>query len=415
MRIGLLGLLGCLMGVCVHAQDLLLMGSDSSYREETGLLQVWGAGGFGSNALTNAFAQKALLGGKISREDKAEVSRDLRESNRSGGHASLGVSYRSFADTLFGQSLWGLDLAVSHHVDFFAGFSEDLYRTAFEGNAAFIGKTAVFDQSRSQYQVFQKFGVGLFNRTNFSGFRISVVNGQAFQDIVIDEGGLYTSANVDTLQLSYQGAYQRSDTAHAALGSGNGIGVAFDGIVNLPLSQGKGLFRLAVHNLGWVQWSDASMEYTADTSFTWTGIDLDAVIDEGDGFSGIPALEDTLYYSVDSKATRLALPTRLEVAVLHRAGESNYWEAGIEVRPNAVHIPLIRGGWHHFLTDRNKLYAQVRWGGYGNLGIGAGYSHWHGPFFASLDISDVPALALRNLHGTSIRLALGWFFKGHHE
>lgn len=404
-------LLLLLLGVCGSAwgQRILLMGDDTTYLDQSGWVSFYGNGDIGSSALTNQFMGKLALGGFIGASTKQEVASHLEEQNRLGGGLDWGVQYRSFGDTLFGFSDWGLDMALENHIHGAALFADNTFDLLFNGNAAHIGEQLELERNAAQLLSYQKLGFGLFHREHFSGVRLSVVNGQFFQEALVDEAYLYTSAWADSLTLTYQGSYTQSDPSHTGLGSGNGIGLALDAVFNVPFEDGGGYFTVALNNLGHVWWSEVTETYSADTSFTWTGVNFNDVSEFNN--IGFPNFGDTLHYTLETGRRQTWLPASVRASVMRSWSDQAFWEAAITVRPDGIHLPLVEVGYGHMPNNSTLWRFTGRAGGYGRPGLGLALEKRMGATYLEVGVPDMPALVLNTLHGVGAYLRIGWFLK----
>lgn len=398
-----------LCGLSALGQRLLLMGADTTYLDQVGWVSFAGQGEISSSALTNQFMGKLAFGGFIGDPTKKEVAEHLEEQNRLGATLDLGIQYRSFGDTLFGLSDWGLDLALENHSHGAALFAENTFDVLFNGNAAYAGERLELDRNAVRLMQFQKLGFGLFHRKHFSGLRLSVVNGQFLQDALVDEAYLYTSALGDTVALTYQGTYIQSDPDHLTLGSGNGIGLALDAVFNVPFEDGGGYFSLALNNLGHVWWSEATKTYSADTSFTWIGVNFNDVSTLNN--IGLPNFSDTLHYTQETGRRQTWLPASVRASVMRSWSDQAFWEAAITVRPDGIHLPLVEVGYGYMPNNSTLWRFTGRAGGYGMPGLGLALEKRMGATYLEVGVPDMPALVLNTLHGVGAYLRIGWFLK----
>ena len=58
-----------------------------------------------------------------------------------------------------------------------AGFDRDFFKLTFIGNTDFLGDSVELGPLYADYQVFEKFGLGVFNKRNLSFIQLSAVNG----------------------------------------------------------------------------------------------------------------------------------------------------------------------------------------------------------------------------------------------
>lgn len=389
-RISLLLLATAFIGSMeLSAQRMWLMGPDTSFRSKSVLIDVHGDGFYRSNALDNTFLDKLAFGGTIDRSLVNEQQARMGDALRAGARYQTGVRFMLMQDSVFKQANWGWQGIVQLHGHAEIGAPADLFNLVFEGNSPnYLGKSANLNTTWIDYMSYQKVGVGVFHKPTLSGFTISAVNGQDFERLEMVEGSLFTSESGDSLALTYNGHWLRSDTATRGFGAGNGLGAALDGVLNIPLKENKGFVSISVHNIGFVQWNEATQHFSADSVFSFTGVNLQDIIDE-DG-DGVPSFEDSLYYTTEEGTMTRWLPGWAHAKLMHTLTERSFFEVGMTFRSVPAFIPELNLGYFRTLSSRTLVGATVNYGGYGNLRVGVSAEQWFGKrFFAALNIEDV--------------------------
>lgn len=345
---------------------LTLLSREDTTVSKRFLVQTRVDGHFLSNAINNGFLQKIFLGGYISEEMKSSVYDDLEQKNLSFATAGLDLEFFNLADTLFKERDWGLKLNLGLRFDAQAEFTSDLFRLSFSGNRDFRGRTAEFDESSAQYLVYQKLGVGLFHKKTFSGVSLSFVNGQELLRSEIDDASLFTSMSGDSLVLDYQGQTWSSDSTKRGFASGNGVGAALDLHWNLPMTDGKGFVLLSLEDFGFIQWSDRTRKFSADTSYTFNGIDLEAILDNDLPFQ-IVDLQDSLGIVETTSAHTTWLPARLNLGLLRTLNSNWYYEVAIRARVSDLIFPELSVGAMYMIENKLLAGARISYSVYGTL------------------------------------------------
>jgi hypothetical protein len=233
-----------------------------------------------------------------------------------------------------------------------------------------LGDTVELGPFYGDFQVFQKYGVGVFDKRNLSFVQLSYVSGQEMQQIRIDRARMFTSTSGDEIQLDYTGEYHVADTSKSGLGQTKGMGFCIDGDFNLPLENNKGIVSLSVRNLGFINWSSRTDNYRVDSSFVWTGVNVDDVIALSEDGLEMPSFTDTLGIESIKDQKLLALPTSFHFRMLRKLNGRKSYEAGLMVMPGRTSLPFIYGGFNHFVAPGLLLTERVTFGGFGNLNIG---------------------------------------------
>lgn len=410
MKRGILALVFLCSLITAQAQSLFLMSADTSYMQSKGFVNLDFGGEYRSSALNNRFMEKLIFGGKIDGDDKEVVNRKLKDINRLGGVADINLSYYSFIDTLLGSDKWGMKINIEDCYDLSYNFPEDFYRLLFEGNKQFAGKSVDFSEMSTDLVVFQKFGVGFFNKRNFSGATLSYVNGQDYHSLAVHDAQLFTSEIGDSLHLRYNADYTRSDSSYTGLGTGNGSGAALDFILNLPLAKNGGFISLEMENLGFIKWNDKTLHYHADSSVAYTGVDISDIFNNDLGQMEVPNIEDTLIYQIQTGSELVWLPTNFKLSLLKRIDATQYFNVGIAVKPVRANVPELYGGYNYFIDENTLITASFAYGGYGNFRVGAALQKRWKNWFVRLETEDIPGLILDDMRGRGAWFSLGKIF-----
>lgn len=354
-----------------QVSEMYLLSADSSYKRGDGLFQISADGMIGSNVLDNMFMKKSILGGNLENQHLNQLSDEMKDQNRAGFIVTAGLEFLNFRDTLFKHPQWGLRVGINSNYHGAVSFSRDLFKTIYRGNTQFANDSAVLGPLNFQYQAWQKFGVGIFNKHNLSSVTLSLVEGQSYQSLILTEAGLYTSPNGDSLAVNYSGDYLRSDTTKSGWANGSGLGAAIDLEYNLPLADQNGFISISLHDFGFVAWNNLSEKFTFDSLSTWTGAQVKDVFKLSTDTLDLPSFRDSMHYSVQQKRIVSPLPASVHLRYCRVFNKQDYYEAGMSMWPNRAAVPLVYAGLGHFIGQHFLFSERVSFGGYGRFGIGA--------------------------------------------
>ena len=397
---------------CTIAQvpSLLLLQADSV--PEDRLLMTMGARlEFGSTVFDNAFLGKFVLGGNISDQSIDNISSRLSDVNHAGFNALAGLAVYSFEDSVFGVSNLGLSAGFSTMYDGQLSISRDAFDLIFKGNEMFRGGEAELSPTYFQNLAFQKFGLGVFDKNDYSGIMISLVNGQQLQRFELDESRLFTSAMGDSLHLSYTGEFAGSDTSRTGFGVLTGVGVALDANINLPMPDNRGFISLSFENMGFISWLNGFETYRFDSSATWTGINANGIFDFNTDTLGFDQLRDTIHTvrTVESRTT--GLPSRVKLNFLRRTGERDYYEAGVILQPNRSSIPLLHAGYTAGLGKSHFITLRALFGGYQYFRMGWQYQALvRNSWYVSVGMDNWPGVFSGHAQGMSGSFSVAKYF-----
>jgi len=362
-----------LIGFVMNAQtpSQLLLARDSSFRNSFAMVMADAEGGVGSPVLDRRFFSTMTLGGRLNDWHTEMLLFDMDEVNRVGLSGRGQLSFYGMADTIAGRSDLGLRVSIASSWYGQAGFSRGLYELIFKGNANHVGDSMALGPFSGQYQTWQKFGLGVFNKRTFSGATLSFVTGQDFQRLEVRDASLYTNLLADSLSMSYTGEYMRSDTANKGWGAGNGLGMALDLEYNRPLAGNNGFISLTLRDFGVVGWNKNTEVYQFDSVTTWQGYSTEQLF----GLDGGPIVSPNWRDSIDVEMERgvkwQMLPFSVHLRMLRYFTTNTLMDFSIRLQPGHYSVPLVQAGLSHFIGDRMILSGRAGVGGFGTFSLGA--------------------------------------------
>lgn len=397
--------------VLAQTQTILLHTKDSSYQKSSSMIILSGNGLWGSNALDNNFMQKSIYGGLLETSHLEKIIDKMKSQNRAGFLANSSIQLYNFSDTLLKKPEWGLRAEFSSNYHGFLSFNRDLFKTIYKGNKTFEGQTVQLGPVIGGYQSWQKFGVGLFNKSNWSSITVSLVAGQQYQSLISNSAKLFTSKGGDSLSLVYAGEYLRSDTLKKGFANGSGLGVALDFNYNLPLAENNGIISISLRDIGFIAWNKNSQQFRYDSTSYWTGIDVSQVFQFGTDSLNSINLKDSLHFEKKTKNFATALPASAHVRYSNNINERNLYEAGILIWPNRAAVPLIYAGASQFLRPDLLLSERMSFGGYGKLGVGV-EMQWmpKSSWFVQIGTNNIEGFISKNTSALSGYFSLAKFF-----
>ena len=95
-----------------------------------------------SNAFPNSFYTDFYKGGYLTDEVKQNAAKDLKNLNRFGVDADLGVVFRHQLDTVFKQTGWSYIARIAERRHLNLEMTKDFFNVGFFGNAMYENQTA---------------------------------------------------------------------------------------------------------------------------------------------------------------------------------------------------------------------------------------------------------------------------------
>lgn len=409
----LLAFVFVLFGVNALAQtpQLWLLRNDSSYRNTHALIALEGSGDASSNVLDNQFVDKLLFGGYIDAAEKDRQMNRMSLDPRAGFGARAGFQFYNMKDSLFHRGDLGLTIGLSTEYAGYLAFHKNAFRTAFYGNTWAEGILTDVGPFYAEYQAFQKFSVGVFSKKNWSSIQLSLVSGNAYNQLSVNKATLYSSS--DSLVAGFRGDYYRSDSSKQGFGTSNGIGVAVDFNANVPLADDKGIVSIGARNIGIVAWNGDSDFSSFNTNTTWTGIETDQMFGFNTDSLSFSVLKDSLRIEEEKKSMVRPLPATIQFRFLKSINKTLHYELGSVIRPNLASRPTGYVAFAQRFGDRFYVRQQLSIGGYSTWQAGAELQwFWNrGNGFLSIGSMHVPGFFVKHALGRDLRFSVSYFFK----
>jgi hypothetical protein len=253
---------------------------------------------------------------------------------------------------------------------------------------------------------YQKFGIGLFHKQTFSGVNISFVNGDELFRAELDRGDLFTAENGDSLSLDYSGSFWYSDTARTGFLTGNGAGMAIDLYWNTPFTDGKGFIHLSAEDLGFITWSDQTVEYSGDSTYTFNGLDIDA-IGELDDILDPESVRDSLNLRKKNAQLLTWLPAHFRLGMIREFSQKWYYSVEIDARWLNRLYPMFRAG-AIYSPNKNLLGGlYLRYSVFGDVQLGLRTEWRPGKnWLLSMNIEQIQSLFVPNTRAGALRASV---------
>ena len=392
---------------------LWLTKSDTTGKAFRGILDVQGSATAGSTFLTKELVKPFVVGGVVSAEARNSAIEGMTGLGIFGGNANVRARYYGGRDSLFGSEM--LDLFIQVGKGYFGSgrISRDAFDLISNGNVNFQGVRVPLNSIQGEVQGFQSIGFGIYDKRTFSSIGISMVNGLTYQQVsLFPPSSFYTSANADTLQLDYSGEYVHSAAPRP---NGNGIGFSIDGEYNFVRDRGEDRKEvwntLGVRNLGWVNWNGRSEVVSFDSTLTWTGVDLNGILNGDSLLNGTSGFADTLVTTTEQVSFWRPLRGSFYVRSVYRWNEKVRLTAGLEMYAAPLK-PLATLGFMYMPKGNVIASVNVSNGGYANWKLGMGVQ-WliANQFYLGVQTSNVLGYFFKSAHEMQASVQLSYLFK----
>ena len=332
---------------------------------------------YGSDAVNNEFLNKFLYGGRIEQSEKEAVYKNLSALNTMGQDVNFNLNVTIPIDTLFNKTTLSLLFGIEFVEHFDAQFTEDLFKFTFDGNKQFAGQKAELSNTDFNYFQYQQLNIGLINtqtknkRQTKEGIIVSLIKGQNHKAMVMPRGSLFTEQDGKEIILDMNYTYNSSDTANTGLSAFNGFGVSTDLFTDFVLKNGDKI-HLAINDLGFIYFNKSSLQYNADSSFYYDGIEVDNVFNLNDSVLSDISQDSIVnnISNVEKGDYSIALPTALNLNYTKYFNQKWKLNVGLYHKILSNYFPLIYTNTYYYFNPTFALKAHVSYGGYGKFNGG---------------------------------------------
>jgi len=236
----------------------------------------------GSNGMSSSLINKLVWGGYIDDNLKKESSKHLHGKNNFGINVDYGVCAFVKGNRKFDYLIGFKNQEVLN-----ATYTYDFFNLMFYGNESYKGRTANLAGSNINALRFQeiKFGAILhkFDSVAKIGMSVSFIKGeQLFYLKAHKNSSLFTSGDGSEIIFNSDFSMAVSDTNNKRLTSFNGMGASADIYFETPYKSKIGKRSVLIvnaNNIGFIHWRNNSVQYNSDSTFRFTGYQINNILD----------------------------------------------------------------------------------------------------------------------------------------
>ncbi|MAW21519.1 MAG: hypothetical protein CMD16_03890 [Flavobacteriales bacterium] len=243
---------------------------------------------FESNGLNKKFLNSMLYGGFITDSMKSNWINTGDANNVLYSEVSNGLSYTN--------TKYNIGFSIADRNILNMSFSDDLMRLSFFGNFNYQNETLDFSNTNIRIDRFQQYKLNY--TLNFTKAKVTVggsfLAGNHHASFFVNDGSLFTASNGVKLDISYDINALATDTSSFNPLARNGNGMALD--ISLDFMIKDYNVNMYLEDLGFIMWNTKSIILNTDSSFSFTGIEINDILSFNDSL-----IED--YNSVDDLET----------------------------------------------------------------------------------------------------------------
>ena len=339
----------------------------------------------GSNSLKNEFVNSFLTNSFIDYDLKQ--SNNIHDKNYFGYKSQINVYFSTLLDTMWGIASMGYKVSVNSLSYQNMQFSRDFYNLAMYGNKMYENKIADLSGLDVNYLTFQSVEFGLFKRFEepTNGYHtlylgLSFVKGQNYHYLYLDNGKIFTAPDGEFIDLEIKGAYFGSDSVSSNLLTVAGLGASLNFYWAYEDVKHNARFEISFTELGLVSWYKNPLNYNADTTIRFEGVEVNNVLSSTDNTYNEVSKDsviETVFCNQDNTTFNKALPKQFNISYTKILLEKKYeltLGAGYIFNANQF-SPAFYVNNKVVLDPNFNLSLLVAYGGYSNfnLGLGTGF------------------------------------------
>ena len=343
------------------------------------LIRITSFNHYSSNRFNNELMDKFLFGGYISQELKDANEGRLKSLNSLGGEIEQRIDSYSPDIHPFKKEKYGMVLSFSDNHFFSANISSDTYRTAMYGNANNLGDTMDLGYMHLQYQHYQKFGIGFYDKKTMSSIQVSYVSGSRAANFHTANSWLFSHTDADTVELQLRGQGFTTKSFSPYLGF-QGSGFSVDLNYHFLFESKKGnrqIINLRINNLGAIFWNKNSNDYYIDSTTTYTGFDVKDFINK-DTSSNTYNFVDTLGLIKSTSRYADILPLELVIEKMADRYSPNKLQLifGFKAVLTSDYRPYLYAGIYYQPVSKFSLSTHMSYGGFAGVRWGLNLNYW---------------------------------------
>ena len=369
-------------GFTVFGQNMLPLIQDTT-GQHSGFFALTSNGDYSSNSIGKNIVQSFFYGGFIDQDMKNSSIERLQNINQFGLDMNAELSFRSKGDLTKKESSpfynHGYSIQAGYHQFSSIIFSRDVFRYTFEGNSLFLGDTADFSGTRFHSMGYSKIGFGIFNRSTNNSLTLNVLSLNQFATGAMSTATIYQDSQNDTINLDYAGEFS------FAQGSGfsKGFGLSFDIDYRIQTNENDHAmtFQLLAKNIGFILPTQPMSRYSSDSSFQYTGFNLNQLVQQN--ILSTIQLADTLALEKGTEKRALLLPGFIQFSKLVDMQATQRVQSfyGARLFLSTNYIPYFFAGVHGRVTKHWSTGVSASYGGFSHLKWGMyssfQFSNWN--------------------------------------
>lgn len=351
-----------------------------------------------SNSITGKLTSAFIKGGYINDDIKGTTLDRLKNKNRLGVEANYGLTYVHFFRKR-SNALTGYYLRYNQSLFLTSNYNAEAYKLFFYGNSQYAGQTVNVSPFRLYSLGQRSVGGGLMWDKNGNTFWLGADFVQGLQNTDIHATNASLTTDIDGQMLQLVGKVDVKQSARPTYNAGFGAALNAQWFTSI---KDKVFINVMVDNLGIVAWNNRAQNYTRDTTFQFSGLDLNQVLQSDSAWQAVQdSLSTALSPSQKSRSYTTVLPFLAKLSATKYVGQGKLKLSVIlSYRYIPAYIPLTAVQATYFVKWFSPSLT-LMYGGYGgfNTGIGMGFNFGKGYSLIVESLLNEGWLAAKNASG----------------
>tara|TARA_Y100000813_G_scaffold57992_1_gene40889 strand:- start:629 stop:1840 length:1212 start_codon:yes stop_codon:yes gene_type:complete len=369
------------------------------------VLNLQGQGYIGSSHMPLEFIRLFYDGGFIDDNTIQTLSSNLNGLNRTGLESSANLSYINYNPLV--AKKYGYYVNVSTLFSGGVEYTNDVFRSIFQGNSSYKGERINLQQSGLHLRSYRSFEGGIINKKFKVGLCYSSIQTEINSQIY--NGGIDVSTNATDLTGNLNGYYTRSNPSSSPLNKNWGLTLNFEIInkINSSDSSSNAKIIAGINGLGIQHLSNCRNLYL-DTSFNYSGV---AIFDLSDLDS--PSITNLNIDSLSSISNQInAFPFELYVHKIGGKKEAKFHSCyGLRYRSSSNYNILLYAGGEYHIKKSFTIGSIVSFGGYSGFNHGFYFRHQSKKFISAIGTNNLIGLFWNQSNATGINLSLSYIIE----
>jgi hypothetical protein len=257
---------------------------------------------------------------------------------------------------------------------------------------------------------YQKVGIGLIDAKSKSNVTLNFYNVSDRFSGDLKKAEVFQHEDGSAIDIVLEGEFDMKRN----LKFNQGIGIGLDADFKIPVNwikDRKAFIQFKVQDIGVAYMYEKQKVYSVDTSFTYSGLQINDLIGDNAIFNDSFNVLDTLGIKSTEKNRTVLMPGYIQAAKLVDDLQTHKWQSffGIRLYTTLIYSPYVYGGIDFKAAKWLHIGVNMAYGGFGKLRGGLYAGAKFGNYSIGLSSENVAGwVSKKNSSGQSLNVRLRW-------